>query len=109
MKRDKCHSPLAMPDLMFTVSTFPKRSPSVLVLNFFFWGTELGGQSGKASCYLHASVSRVLCFLLDKGPGLCLANEDDDIDFFMQSAPKNTTSAGARTNDKLWECYELAI
>lgn len=35
MKRDKCHSPLAIPDLMFTVSTFPKRSPSVLVLTFF--------------------------------------------------------------------------
>lgn len=69
----KCHSPLAIPDLMFTVSTFPKRSPNVLIFHFS------GAQSYEVSLGKQAVSSlllfpRVVYFLRDEGPGLHLAH-----------------------------------
>lgn len=50
----KCHSPSAIPDLMCTVSTFPKPSPNVLISKFSgaqSYEAGLGEQAVRAPCF----------------------------------------------------------
>ena len=105
----ECQSPSAIPDLVSTVSIFPKPSPNVLLLNFLghrvkrsVWESKLLG--------LHASVSRSRLFSSrQRSWSQSWAHLMMKKGFFMQSIPKKIATTGAHTNGKVWDSEELSV
>lgn len=64
------------------------------------WESKLSGS--------HASVFRSCLFSSRQGSWPQFCTLSDEKGFFMQGMPKESATAGAHTNGKLWESWELA-